>query len=126
MTHNMWALVNPEDIVTREEVLVDPTVQTKPGWRWLAITDQSIPVYDSDTQVLEGPQFSILEQSVERYWTVRSKTQEEIDYDLNAKVSSIPPAIIDILFTHENRIRALEQQASITKQDFIDYIKTII
>lgn len=122
----MWALVSPEDIVTREEILVDPTVQTKPGWRWLTIADQSIPTYDSDTQVLEGPQFNILEHSVERYWIVRNKTQEEIDYDLNAKVSSIPPAIIDILFTHENRIRALEQQTSITKQDFIDYIKTII
>lgn len=122
----MLGLVSPENEVVREETNIDPNVSMKLGWRWLSIVDLSPPIYNSKTQVLEGPNFNVLENNIERYWTIRDKTPNEIDYDMQTKLSSIPSVIVDILYNQENKIRELQSQLLISKDDFISYIKSII
>lgn len=122
----MWGLVSPENEVAREENNVDPNVATKPGWRWLSITDIPTPIYDPKLQVLEGPNFNVIENSIERYWSVRDKTPEEIEAEKENILGNIPQIIIELLFEQENKIRQLQQQPILTKDEFIDYIKSIM
>lgn len=122
----MFGLINPENKVIREEMNIDPNSSTKEGWRWLSIVDKSMPIYDSKKQVLEGPHFTVLGDIIERYWTLRDKEPNEIEYDIQIKLSTIPSVIMDILYTQENKIRELHSQTTISKEDFIKYIKSLI
>lgn len=122
----MWGLVSPENEVVREEQNIDPDVATKPGWRWLSITELPSPIYDSKLQILEGTNYNILEESIEKYWSVRDKTPEEIESQKQNIISSIPQIIVEILFQQENKIRQLQQQSALTKEEFTDYIKSLM
>lgn len=122
----MFGLVSPDNQVVREEANIDPSVSTKPGWTWLPVTELNIPIHDSKTQLLEGPNFNILEQTIEKFWTVRSKTPEEIDAEKTTVLDSMQPIIIELLFNQENKIRQLQQAPLINKDDFLIYIKSLI
>lgn len=122
----MWGLVSPENEVTREEQNIDPNASTKPGWRWLSITELPSPIYDPKLQTLEGTNYNILESSIEKYWSVRDKTSEEIESDKQSKLGNISQIIIELLFEQENKIRQLQQQSLLTKDEFINYIKSIM
>lgn len=122
----MWGLVSPENEVVREEQNVDPDVATKSGWRWLSIIELPSPIYDSKLQVLEGTNYNVLDDSIEKYWSVRDKTQQEIDADKQSVLGSIPKIVFDLLFEQENKIRQLQQQPELTKEEFTNYIKNLI
>jgi len=113
----IYALVDPEDNVTKIQTNVDPDAATKPGWRWLPIEEDPAPAHDPKTQQLE--RFQILE-SDRLYcgYTVRDKTQQEIDQEKDQAVESISPIVLAILLDQENRTRALEQQPTVTIDEF--------
>lgn len=122
----MWVLVSPDNEITKEEQLIDPEAVTKPGWRWLKIIELPIPVYNSKFQILEGPNFSVIEDNVNKYWIVRDKTAEEIETDKQSMLGSIPKTVIDLMFEQENKIRQLQQETLLTKDEFINYIKSLM
>jgi hypothetical protein len=122
----MWALVDPNGNIRQEESYIGEDSQTKPGWRWLPVTDTPNPKYDSKTKTLDGPFFNITDDSIERFWNVRDKTTEELNAEKANAISSLSPALIDILLHMENRIRVLNNLDEFSKQDFLAQIKEII
>lgn len=122
----MWGLIDPNGVLKREESAIDESSETKLGWRWLPINDTPNPKYNPKIETLDGPNFTILEDSIERYWTVRDKTQEEINSEKIVAIDSLSPALIDILLNMENKIRALNGLSEISKRDFLVQIKEII
>lgn len=122
----MWGLVSPENEVTKEEKNIDSTVATKQGWRWLSIVDLPSPIYNSKLQCIDGPYFNVTGEIIERYWNVRDKILDEIESDKRTIITSIPQIVIDILFIQENKIRELNQQTLLNKEEFINYIKSIM
>lgn len=121
-----YALVGPGDAVQTIRSDVDPSVQTRPGWRWLPVEVTS-PPYDAATQVSAGPVVSVLADKVTRVWTVRAKTAQELDDDKAASVEAINLVLLKIAFNHENRIRALDGgKPPITLAQFKTAVKALL
>lgn len=80
-----YALCGPSGEITvyGTSANIDPTVQTKPGWRWLPV-EVTNPSFNSATQVKEGPVVTVLADKVTRVWTVRAKTAQELADDVDA------------------------------------------
>lgn len=95
------------------------------GWKWLPVVDTD-PSYDAATQVKTGPVVTVGASNVTRVWTVRAKTAPELDAEKQAKADGLDLVILEILFNHENRIRALNSQAAITKLQFRNAIKALL
>lgn len=122
------ALVDPQNSVNRiqSDTLIDPAVQTKIGWRWLPVETVGGGSYDPETQVLEGPVYSVQVAKVVETFTIRTKTQTELDADKDAKASAINDVIFRVLFNHETRIRSLTGQPSITQAQFHAAVRALL
>lgn len=120
-----YALVDPNNTVNRTATNVDPTVQTRAGWKWLPV-EVTNPAYEPATQVSEGPVVSVLSDKVTRVWTVRAKTVAELDADKDNVVNAMDMLAFKVLFNHENRIRTLESKAAITAAQFKAALKAML
>ena len=120
-----YALVGPNSEIRVTSTSVDPTVATRPGWKWLPV-EVTDPPYDPSSQVKEGPVLSVLADRVTRIFTVRAKTAGEIDADKDGVVSAMDMLVFKVLFSHENRVRALEGKAAITAPQFRAALKAMI
>jgi len=85
------------------------------------------PPHNPATQVLEGPEIKILEVKVRRVFTVRDKTQAELDAEIDAakeqQLDRIDALQWTLLFKHENRVRVLEGKSEITATQFRAAVK---
>lgn len=120
-----YALVDPNNAVNRTATNVDPTVQTRSGWRWLPV-EVTNPSFDPTTQVSEGPVITVLADKVTRVWTVRAKTAAELDADKDAVLTAYDMLSFKVLFNHENRVRTLEGKAAITAAQFKAALKALL
>jgi hypothetical protein len=123
-----YALVDPLGQVNRivSDTVVDPSVQTKEGWRWLPVVDQPRPEYNPETQALEGPSVTVGPSEVTRAYIVRDLTAAELDARAEAKLPDVNDVIFKVLFNHENRVRALESKAAITAAQFKAALKAML
>lgn len=123
-----FALVDPQNNVNRVQSssVIDPTVETKTGWRWLPVETVGGGSYDAETQVLEGPIYDVQASKVVETFTIRAKTQVELDADEDAKANSLNDVIFRVLFNHENRIRSIAGQPSVTAAQFRAAIKALL
>ena len=85
---------------------------------WLPFVKSAAPVFDPANQALLGPTITIYADHVSSDYSVRQKTQIELDADKQAYVDNVDMLVFKVLFNHENRIRALESKAAITAQQF--------
>lgn len=85
---------------------------------WLPFVRSAAPAFDPATQVLLGPTITIYADHVSSDYSVRQKTQIELDAGKQAYVDNVDMVVFKVLFNHENRIRALESKAAITTQQF--------
>lgn len=85
---------------------------------WLPFVRSAAPALDTATQVLLGPTITIHADHVSSDYSVRQKTQIELDTNKQAHVDSVDMLVFKVLFNHENRIRTLESKAAITAQQF--------
>lgn len=97
---------------------VKPSDIPHKGVVWLPFVKASLPVFDPATQVLLGPTVAIHADHVSSDYSVRQKTQEELDAEKQAYVDNVDMLVFKILFNHENRIRTLESKSTITAQQF--------
>lgn len=106
-----FAFIRPDNSIDRKATDIDPTVQTKTGWRWLPCSPVAQPAFDSLTEIVEGPAYTVNANDVTEVWTKRAKTAPEIDADKDAAANAVngPYApLLKILRNHENRLRLLE------------------
>jgi hypothetical protein len=64
-----YALVSPVDAVDRIATNIDPTVQTKPGWRWLPVEDTPAPDYPGNLESASAER-GVSGDKVVTQWTV--------------------------------------------------------
>lgn len=122
-----YALVRPDNTIDRvqSDAVVDPSVLTKTGWRWLlAVTTR--PSFDPLTQVVEGPVVTVGQTQVDFVYNVRSKTAGELDADKEAQLPDATSVMFRVLFNHENRVRVLEQRQAVTADQFRAAIKALL
>lgn len=125
MSHHQYALINPDNLIERMSFRVDPTVDTKPGWRWIIIVDEERPPYDPETHVAEGT-VDIQETQVLRGWIIREKTIEEHEAERTTWVNNIERAVITALHNQENRLLILEGQPTITLEEYKIKLRDIL
>lgn len=85
----------------------------------------------SATEVKEGPSEVQGISEVTATWTVRNKTQPELDQDVadqEARKDAVATAEFDstrgrLLFNQENRIRVLEGRQAVSAADYIAFIR---
>lgn len=122
---SQYALINPDNTIDRMSFNIDPTVDTKPNWRWIPIVDEERPPYNPELQVAEAT-VDIQETQVLRGWNIRNKTPEEIQNEKMEKVNCIEPVVITALLNHENRILTLEGQPIITIEEYKTKLRDLL
>lgn len=103
-----------------------PNPAGKPQFTWKPAPITTPPAFSPVTQVRIGPSYTIQTNQVVESYEVRSKTAQELDAEKTSLVDSTSEAVIRALCNHENRIRALESQSSVTLQQCKNAIKNLI
>jgi hypothetical protein len=92
---------------------------------WLPYVKE-IPAYDPNTETL-NPATTVIEPTRVLYSaTVRPLTTQELDARNDAQIDAISTVLFEVTFNHENRIRALESKAPITKAQLKAALKALI
>ena len=128
-----YVLVEDDTNVIMEEVEGDkefrtgtpPDLPQKP-FRWLPLEVTNPDVPDHATHLKEGPVTTVENKRVTRVWTVRKKTDKELDKE---KEDKLPPsdsiqfkAMLDV----ENRTRALEKNPALTVEKYKASLKGML
>jgi len=92
---------------------------------WLPFV-ASYPDYDRDTETLNPPTNTIQPTQVLRTSTVRLLTAQELDDRKEGQLSAMLKVTFEAVFNHENRIRALESKAPITKAQLKAALKAFL
>ena len=142
----MYALIGDNDVILKKQTV--PTSKLISNMHtmsdddlraegWYPITEEGRDAPVGPDQIKEGPFFEVRTTDVRKYWTVRDKTQAELDAEQaelderaddleNEKgVSAKDKTLFRILFDQENRIRTLEGQPTITRQQFMQAVRTV-
>lgn len=104
----IYCLVGPDGLIAQQSANIDPSVQTKPGWRWLPLVVAAMPERDKRTQAIEGPFLTVRKSSVVQSYTVREKTAQEIKAADDEKVSKAE--MLDMIHDLRKRVNLLENK----------------
>lgn len=122
-----YARIENGAVVEKREFTVVPDPNPAKGLDWRPCPAATPPAYDAATQVRTGPTYVVGEQEVTEQWAVRPKTAQELAADDEARkdseLSALKKAIFEGFFIHENRIRAREGQAPITRQQLLAWFR---
>ena len=121
----LYALVSPEDTIARIQGNIEPDVGTKPGWRWLLVVDIERPAYNPETHIAEGT-IAVEPTQVVRDWIIREKTVEELQNERTTWVNNIERAVMTALHNQENRLLTLENQSTITLEEYKIKLRDLI
>lgn len=106
---------------------IPPDPNPVKGLDWRACPPVAPPSFDPATQVRTGPTYTVGASSVTEAWAVRAKTAQELAADAEAQkdreLAALQKAVFEGLFNHENRLRALEGQPSITRQQLLTWFR---
>lgn len=120
----IFALVNPKNEVVQRASNIDPSVQTKSGFRWLPVVVTGDDDFDGEAQTKSGPVVTVEADRVVESYTVKGLTAEEIDARKVRKVDTF--TTIKVLFNLHNRVRALEGQPAHTLAQFKTALRAIL
>lgn len=112
-----YALVRDDGTIDRFSTSVDPSVQTKPGLRWLPCQAAAQPTFDPLTEALDGPSYIVAAKAVTESWTKRSLTAREISEQKDAKIG-FSAFHLQTFLDVENRVRALEGKQALTSDQY--------
>lgn len=118
----LHALIGPDNNILRIEPNIDPNVQTKTGYRWLPVNDIPRPEYNAETHIAKQT-VTVNENEVTKDWFVREKTPEEIDGDKIQKINTIDPIVFAILHSMENKVRLLQNENTVTVDEYKNILK---
>lgn len=120
-----YALVGPENKICRFAENIDPTAQTKIGYKWLPVESaaQSTP---AETQTVVGPTYSIKPDKVVESYSLNNLTQSEIDASKTARIEGLDPLLLKLAFNHENRIRAIESKQPLALDKFKEALRAML
>lgn len=113
-----YAIVDNGSIVGFRHFNTVPNLPGKPYRQFLPVVETN-PSFDPETQVKTGPVVTVEAERVTRVWSVRDKTAQELDADVDFLQ-------FRVAFNHENRIRALEGKAAITAAQFRAALKALL
>lgn len=112
------ALIRPDNTIDRFASDIDPTVQTKPGFAWRACPKVGKPAFNIETEIVEGPTYTVNANDVTEVWTKRNLTAGELRDRKDTKVNAVDALQFWVAFDMENRVRALESKPAITAAQY--------
>lgn len=123
MRSTVYALLSPDSEIVEYRSDVDPEITTKAGWKWVPVIDSEYPKFNQELQYTVGPKFSILDDTVVKYWDVLDKTQDQLQSEKIQKVLSIDQNTLKIFLYYENRLRLAEGQTPIDLEQLVLQLK---
>lgn len=125
-----YGRINPQGGVDRFADNIDPSVQTKNGFKWLPCPLVAQPSFEPTAEFVDGPTYTVNETDIAEIWTKRSLSAQEISDRKDTAVSAINGGgyspILRALFNINNRLLALEGKQAITLAQFKAAIKALI
>lgn len=118
----LYGLVNPDNQITQITAYADPTVSTKPGWRWLLVVEDPAPSYDAALQYLNRFQ-EVEETRIHCWYEVQNKTEEQIQQEKTNIVENMDSFIFRILHDQENRFRSSLSQPQLTETEYKEFLR---
>lgn len=113
-------------IVQMKDTPVDLTAQTKPGYKWLSGALTGKPSYDPETEIVEGPIFTVNANDVTESWNKRLLTAPELDANKTTKISTFDVLQFKVMFDIENRVRVLEGKQPVTATQYRNALKAVL
>lgn len=121
-----YAILDGGVIVEYRDLDEVPVLKGKSYRKFLPVEDTN-PLFDTATEVKNGPVVTILADKVTRVWTVRAKTPAELGIDKVTIVdTNFAPPVIDVLHDIESRVRAVEGKPPIDKDAYQKFLETLV
>lgn len=117
-----YALISPDNILTREDFDIDITVAVKPGWKWLPIEVETHGPYNPELQFVEGPLYDIQSDRIVKYWNIHDKTQDIIQGDKTMKIENLGSVLLTILLDQHNRLN----NTNLSLSEYKTYLRDLI
>ncbi len=95
-----------------------PPLLVQKGWKWLPCAPVPVPAFDPATETVDGPAYAADAASVAEIWTKRALTAQELDARKEARLDAEDRLHFEVHFDLENRVRALEGKAAITRAQY--------
>ena len=94
--------------------------------KWLPLEITNPDDYDTATHIKEGPVTTVEADQGTRVWTVRAKTEQELDAEKESQIpysNSLPfKTMLDV----ENRTLALESKPAVTASEYRETLKAML
>ena len=128
-----YVLVEDNTDIILEEVEGDkefrtgtpPDLPQKP-FRWLPMEITNPDVTDHATHVKEGPVTTVEADKVTKVWTVRAKTEQELDAYKEMQIPSSYSIQFKTMLDVENRTLALESKPAVTASEYRETLKGML
>lgn len=121
-----YALVQSNNAVIALSSSIDPSAQTKAGYRWTPCPPVSPPTIDPAIEVVTGPTYTIGANLVTEVWGKRNLTAQELSDAKDYKVSAIDMLQLTVSFNMENRVRVLEGKGAVTLAQYKTALKALL
>lgn len=122
-----YARIENGAVAEKRDFALVPDPNPAKGLDWRPCPPVPRPPFDPAAQVCEGPAYVVGATEATETWTVRAKTAQELTADIEAakdkEMGALRKAIFEGFFIHENRIRALEGQPPITRQQLLTWFR---
>lgn len=122
----LYALITPQNTINRIDGSIDPTVQTKAGWKWLPVIDVPRPSYNTATHVEDGISYDVQTYQVLKSIIIREKTESELQNESNTKIDQIDSGVLAALLVLHNEILISKGEPPITLEQYREYIKGLV
>ncbi len=116
-----YILATTEDMIVQPvrfaELDKAPDIAHK-GWRWLPCAPVPRPAFDPAAETVEGPSYVVGAGTVTETWTKRALAAQELDARKEARLDAEDRLQFEVHFDLENRVRALEGRAAVTRAQY--------
>jgi hypothetical protein len=115
-----YALVDPQDAVNRFSTVYSGFDVSKAnvdsGWRWLPCPPAAVPSFDSRTEKVTGPTYTVGETEVVEAFSVVSLTAQEISDAKDGAVNSLGggtyATLLEVILSLENDNRVIKAKVN--------------
>lgn len=126
-----YALISPQNSISRFAEDIDLTAQVKSGWKWLRCPRVPQPAYDPLAETVDGPSFAIGAIEVSESYIKRPLTAQEISDRKDSAVNALNGGgnympILRALHNLNNRVLTLEAKPTLTMPQFKAVLKALI
>lgn len=118
-----YARIVNNAVAELREFGIAPDPNPKKGLDWRPCARAERPAHDPEIETISGPSYTVGASEVTEQYTKRDLTAGELDARKELRITAYDRLSFDVNFDQENRIRALENKAPVTRAQYRSALK---